>query len=1290
MLLGAEARHAHPLHQADRLVLAVVVVEHQAGDLVGHRLEQRIAVGELQLAGLHLRVEQDLDVHLVVGGVHAGGVVDEVGIEQHAVARGLDAAELGHAQVAALADHAATQVAAIDADRVVGAIADIGVLLGAALDVGADAAVPQQVDRRPEHRRQQCIWRHRGRALGQAQCLARLRRDFDRFERARVHAAAPGDQLGVIVRPARTRHLEQARALLPGTRRIGIRVDEHVAMVERRHQADVPGQQHAVAEHVAGHVADAHAAEVLRLRVVPQRAEVALDRLPGAARGDAHALVVVADRAPRCERIVQPEAVVARDAVGGIGEGGRALVGGDDQVGVVLVVAHHVARRHDLAFDDVVGDVEHAADEQPVAGHALGEQRIAVAAHRRALDDEAALGADRHDHRVLHHLRLDQAQHLGAEILAPVGPAQAAARDRAEAQVRAFDARAVHEDLAVGPGLGQLRHVGRIELEGDGFLPAAVAGALEVAGAQGGVDHAHEAAQDAVLVEAGHVVQQRPERAARGFGAGVAVEGACIDHRLQYGADRVVAADQRTQLRGEAFGTRSGIRTAGAGIEARLEQLDQHPRDQRIADERLLDIALRERHAHLQQVLGVAAQQRDLAPGQRCAEHQAVEAIVFRIAAPGARKRLGEIGSHLADVEASRRGFHLEVLDVQRRAVAFEPIGMLGDHAQAEVLHQRQGVRQGDVAAAAVQLEAQRGLAVGRGRQVLQRQLEGAVFPECRQALDVGGGDLRRGAFDIARRQCAAIAVGQCKAPLLPLACDQRIAQVLLPVAHDRRQLALELGLVDLDLLAAARTHDQVHLRQRRLADRDVGIDVVCVQYAPQHGLHALAHLGAEAVAGNVDQHRMEATIAVAAQEQAAAHPLLQAEHAGGQAVEFILGRLEQLVARQRLEDVLERLATVPVGLEARPAHHVLVALAYQRDVPGAAVVRARGVQAEEALLGHGAPIGVEAEYTDVVHVAGTVHGRARIGLGQHQHLARPACADVVRGQGLERPALAVATAAQQAQAAVLDRHQQLLPALAPQSVLAIAEEGEVVVRGPAQELLRLVARGIAHRQAPAAEVAGHLLHPLAHHRPVPDDGAHVVQHLAHGGLDRRHAVAGLPVDLQMHHRFGLALAHAGQAPGLVARDLDHRMAKHVHAHAGIGQRHGHRVDQEGHVVVDDLQHRARRVPAVAVAAGVEQAHQRRARPALARELEQVQGQRGPGFRRVRGQFVLGHAPVQRGGKGAGVIAAGLARALADRIEDRLQTRRRTCLTGYGCLPARLAAGVWRVCGCHDGALRME
>ena len=86
-------------------------------------------------------------------------------------------------------------------------------------------------------------------------------------------------------------------------------------MVEGGDQSHVPGQQHAVAEHITGHVADARHGEVIVLHVDAEGPEVPPDRHPGAARGDPHRLVVVALRSTGGERIPKPERVLPRDLV---------------------------------------------------------------------------------------------------------------------------------------------------------------------------------------------------------------------------------------------------------------------------------------------------------------------------------------------------------------------------------------------------------------------------------------------------------------------------------------------------------------------------------------------------------------------------------------------------------------------------------------------------------------------------------------------------------------------------------------------------------------------------------------------------------------------------------------------------------------------------------------------------------------------------------------------------------------------------------------------------------------
>ncbi len=353
---------------------------------------------------------------------------------------------------------------------------------------------------------------HGRHVVAEAQRGPHLLADRHRLAGARPHPAALGDQRLVVVLPRRPGLLEEPLALL--VRRLGVRVgvQQDVAVVEGGDELDVAREQHAVAEDVTGHVADADAGEVLLLAVHAHLAEVPLDRLPGAACGDAHRLVVVADRAAGGEGVAQPEAVVLGDLVGDVGEGRGALVRGHHEVGVVAVVPDDVGGGHGLAVDEVVGDVEQAADEGAVAGAALLHPGLAVGGGvGQLLGEEAALGADRHDHGVLHHLRLDQPQHLGAEVVAPVAPPQATPGDVAEAQVHALHARRVDEDLVLRPWLGQLGDRAGVELERQVGLGPPVVRLLVEVRAQGRLDDGEVGPEDAVLVEADDVVERVPE-----------------------------------------------------------------------------------------------------------------------------------------------------------------------------------------------------------------------------------------------------------------------------------------------------------------------------------------------------------------------------------------------------------------------------------------------------------------------------------------------------------------------------------------------------------------------------------------------------------------------------------------------------------------------------------------------------------------------------------------------------------------------------------------------------------
>ena len=351
-----------------------------------------------------------------------------------------------------------------------------------------------------------------------------------------------------------------------------------------------------------------------------QVAEVPLDRLPGAAGGDAHLLVVVAGRAAGGERVAEPEAVPHRDLVGDVGERGGALVGGHHQVRVVAVVADHVARRHDLAADEVVGDVEQRRDEQPVAGDALGGERLAVA--RRLLEHEAALGADRHDHRVLHHLRLDQAEDLGAEVLPPVRPAQAAPGHRAEPQVHALEAGRVHEDLVLRAGRRQVRDRLRVELERHVRLRPPVrrrAGRSWCAGSPGSAS--------GTSAGSGPGRGWPPRRAAR-----------CS------ASTSSLALQLRGPRRPSCSRGSNRVSNSATSSAAML----------RVGEKRRLHVLLGEDRAGLAQVLRVRPQHHHLPPGQPGREHQLVEPVDLGLAAPGGRERVLHLRAHLGQLAVRR------------------------------------------------------------------------------------------------------------------------------------------------------------------------------------------------------------------------------------------------------------------------------------------------------------------------------------------------------------------------------------------------------------------------------------------------------------------------------------------------------------------------------------------------------------------------------------------------------------------------------------------------------------
>ena len=128
-------------------------------------------------------------------------------------------------------------------------------------------------------------------------------------------------------------------------------------------------------------------------------------------------------------------------------------------------------------------------------------------------------------------LRLHQAEDLRAVVVAAVGPAQAAARDRTGTQVDAFDPARIDEDLTPRHGLGQTGNERGIELEGQCHLP----GRCKGVGALHRQNEIAVSAQQPVVVDradTGEAIANGVFRSLFGFDA-IAGEGRIVDRPEQ-------------------------------------------------------------------------------------------------------------------------------------------------------------------------------------------------------------------------------------------------------------------------------------------------------------------------------------------------------------------------------------------------------------------------------------------------------------------------------------------------------------------------------------------------------------------------------------------------------------------------------------------------------------------------------------------------------------------------------------------------------------------------------------
>ena len=107
--LVIEALRSLRLNIGYGLALQIVVPEHQVGHLVGHLGESGVAAFDAEALLGDGRIQQDLDVHLVVRAVDTRRVINGIGIQPTTGQPVFDAPKLGDTEVGTLAHDPAPQ-----------------------------------------------------------------------------------------------------------------------------------------------------------------------------------------------------------------------------------------------------------------------------------------------------------------------------------------------------------------------------------------------------------------------------------------------------------------------------------------------------------------------------------------------------------------------------------------------------------------------------------------------------------------------------------------------------------------------------------------------------------------------------------------------------------------------------------------------------------------------------------------------------------------------------------------------------------------------------------------------------------------------------------------------------------------------------------------------------------------------------------------------------------------------------------------------------------------------------
>ncbi len=560
-------------------------------------------------------------------------------------------------------------------------------------------------------------------------------------------------------------------------------------------------------------------------------------------------------------------------------------------------------------------------------------------------------------------------------------------------------------------------------------------------------------------------------------------------------------------------------------------------------------------NTHLAQTTAIGAQDQNLAPIQTTPRDQGIEAVAFDLAAPNAGKGVFELFLDCRDIDvAAVARFQTEVVDHQHlgavAVVAADFVRDFVDHPEAHMLEHRQGIRQRHRRLRVVDLEPHPvARLASRAVQVQTDAVGGQGFLDHDNVVDRVLGTVMRG---VAGPEGMLEPARQAQAFLGPEGRRQGFRQIVAPGPGGAGQPAFQpLGVEGRNLARLGRD-DHMDAGQRRVAQHGREVGDTTVQCLAQDVLHPFAQRHGVAVARHIDHAGYEPAEVVLAHEQGDALAVLQMQDAHGGFQQLIDGNLEQLIARIGFQNVHHRLAVVAARLQAGALQHQLNPAAQQRNVARATVIGGGSEQPDEDAQARDPAVLVHHLDPDRIHMDAAMDGRPLVRFG-HDDQAR--ISD--EGANLGRDLRQVRRIGQHRHAHVtqntqgrftIDRDGDLGPTAAD-LVIAGAEEGEIVVVHPTQELTHLVGFFLRGGAGGVAELVDDLGHAFAHRTPVLHRQADVFQNLAHALFDVALAFGGFLVDFDMHPGFDPGtvfrlprIENLQQLALAVAPDLEDRM----------------------------------------------------------------------------------------------------------------------------------------------------